>query len=292
MKWIDLSLIGIFVMLFAFLPVSPKSGQAVKGVETTTIVTDINLAKSKDITPPKLSAKAVAVYDLDHQNFLYQKSKDEKFYPASTTKIVTALVSLSIYETDEILNARNAYQATGNTINLQKDEQITFENLLYGLLVSSGNDAALTLAENHPDGYPGFVSAMNRYVEKLGLTNTHFTNPSGVINPDHYTTASDLTFIAKEAFGNATIRKIIATKNITITDVSSQIKHHLETTNKLLGLDGVKGMKTGWTPESGECLVTIVERDGHSVLIVLLNSNDRFGESKLVIDWVYENFSW
>jgi len=291
MKWVDLCFIGIFISLFAFLPTSQNSKSEVKGVETT-IVTDINLAKSGGIKPPKISAKAIAVYDLDHQNFLYQKSKDERFFPASTTKIVTALVSLSVYETDEILTVNNAYQAVGNTINLQKDEQITFENLLYGLLVSSGNDAALTLAENHPDGYSGFVSAMNRYVEKLGLTNTHFTNPSGVINPDHYTTASDLTIIAKEAFTNAAIRKVIATRNITITDISDQIRHHLETTNKLLGLDGIKGMKTGWTPESGECLVTIVERGGHSILIVLLNSNDRFGESKLVIDWVFENFSW
>src|SRR3989344_3662948 len=201
MKLVDLSLIGIFVAIFSFLPINSTTRQEVKGVETT-IVTDINLAKDKGIAPPDISAKAITVYDLDHQNFLYQKSKDEKFYPASTTKIITALVSLSSYETDQILTVKNAYRALGNTINLQKDEQITFENLLYGLLIASGNDAALTLAENHPLGYSGFVIAMNRYVEKLGLTNTHFTNPSGVVNPDHFTTASDLTFIAKEAFTN------------------------------------------------------------------------------------------
>ena len=129
MKLVDLSLIGIFVAIFSFLPINSTTRQEVKGVETT-IVTDINLAKDKGIAPPDISAKAITVYDLDHQNFLYQKSKDEKFYPASTTKIITALVSLSSYETDQILTVKNAYRALGNTINLQKDEQITFENHL------------------------------------------------------------------------------------------------------------------------------------------------------------------
>lgn len=291
MKWLDVTLIGVFVCLFSFMSVSQTLFSEVKGVETT-IVPDISLATDKGILPPNLTAKAITVYDLDLQNFLYQKSADEKFYPASTTKIVTALVSLLTYQTDQVLTVKNGYQAIGSTIKLHKDEEITFNNLLSGLLIASGNDAALTLAENHPDGYAGFVTAMNRYVEKLGLTNTHFTNPSGIINPNHYTTAADLNFLAKEAFSNASIRRIIATKNLTINDVNHKYEHLLETTNKLLDLDGVRGMKTGWTPESGECLVTVVERNGHSLLIVLLNSADRFGESKSLIDWAYQNFSW
>lgn len=205
---------------------------------------------------------------------------------------MTALVALSAYNLDEVLTVRSASGALGQSIHLSAGDKLTFENLLYGLLVGSGNDTAVALAENFPGGYTQFVGRMNQMARDLNLKSTHFTNVTGLYNPDHYTSAADLTLIAREAIENATIRKIVSTKNITFTDTTGSKKFVLESTNKLLGVDGVRGLKTGWTPESGECLVTLVTRDGKSILVVLLGSEDRFGESIKLIDWVYDNFDW
>jgi len=187
---------------------------------------------------------------------------------------------------------KSAGDALGQSIHLAAGDRLTVENLLFGLLVDSGNDAALVLAENYPGGYTQFIGRMNQKVRELDLESTHFTNVTGLYNPDHYTSAADLTLIAREAISDATIRKIVSTKNVTFTDVTGSKKFILESTNKLLGIDGVKGLKTGWTPESGECLVTLVTRDGKSILIALLDSTDRFGESVKLINWVYDNFDW
>ncbi len=205
---------------------------------------------------------------------------------------MTALVALENYNLDQVLTVRSGRLSDGSTIHLAAGDQLTVENLLYGLLVDSGNDAGVVLAENYPGGYSAFVAKMNQKVRDLDLKATHFSNVTGLIASDHYTTAADLTVIARAAIANATIRKIVSTKTITITDVTGAKKFFLESTNKLLGMDGVKGLKTGWTPESGECLVTLVTRDGKSILVTLLNSGDRFGESAKLINWVYDNFDW
>lgn len=292
MKWLDYVLIASLVTLVPFLPLTVSDLIQPKVEGATTISSEVILAKDNLIPPPDLTAQAVTVYDLDNRSFIYQKNANSRFYPASTTKIITALVSLAHFEPDSVIQVQNGYKALGNTIKLVPQDKLTVQSILYGLLVSSGNDAALTLAENYPRGYVGFIQAMNDYVANLGLENTHFTNPSGVINPDHYTTAADLTILAREAISNAIIRRIVVTKSTTISSVDGENSYELESTNKLLGLEGVKGLKTGWTPESGECLVTLVERNGHPILITLLDSKDRFGESKQLIDWAYKNFTW
>lgn len=289
-KFLDLIVISLASIFFIFLPVSPPPAPAVRGA--TTLSQILLIPRFTGQAPPDVSAQAVFIYDPESQTVLWERNSRERFYPASTTKLMTALVALSYYQTDSILTVKNGGQALGNKIELKEGEQLTLETLLYGLLVSSGNDAALTLAENYPGGYSAFIAAMNDRAAALGLSETHFTNPSGVINPDHYTTARDLTLIAREAITNPLIRKIVATPSITLTDVSGKREFYLESTNKLLGLSGVRGLKTGWAPESGECLVTLVVRDGHPLLITLLDSQDRFGESQLLMDWAYANFTW
>lgn len=292
MKWLDYIFLVSLVTFVPLLPLTSSDLIRPKVEGATTITPQITLAKDNKIPPPDLTAQAVTVYDLDSRQFIYQKNADTRFYPASITKIVTALVSLAHFEPDGVIQVQNGYKALGNTIKLAPQDKLTVRSILYGLLVSSGNDAALTLAENYPRGYVGFVKSMNEYATNLGLSNTHFTNPSGVVNPDHYTTAADLTILAREAISNAVIRQIVVTRSVTINSVDGQHSYYLESTNKLLGLEGVKGLKTGWTPESGECLVTLVERNGHPILITVLDSQDRFGESKQLIDWTYQNFTW
>jgi D-alanyl-D-alanine carboxypeptidase (penicillin-binding protein 5/6) len=291
LKFVDLLVVAFCVAIFVLTPLTPlPPSPSVKSATTSTLT--IPQAKTNAPTAPVLTANAIYVFDPDSGTEIYQKNSTDRFYPASTTKLMTALVALSAYNLDEVLTVKSAGDALGQSIHLSAGDKLTFENLLYGLLVDSGNDAAVVIAENFPGGYTQFISRMNQKVRELNLKSTHFTNVTGLFNSDHYTSAADLTLIAREAIGNATIRKIVATKNVTFTDITGSKKFILESTNKLLDIDGVKGLKTGWTPESGECLVTLVTRDGKSVLITLLSSTDRFGESAKLINWVYDNFDW
>ncbi|OGD53115.1 hypothetical protein A3J78_01455 [Candidatus Beckwithbacteria bacterium RBG_13_35_6] len=244
------------------------------------------------IKVPYLTAKSIIALDVASKTLIFDKNPDAKIMPASTTKIMTALVSLEHWNLTDVLEVKNGFYI-GQSMKLQKAEKITMESLLYGLLVASGNDAAYTLAENYPGGLKNFVDKMNEKNLKLNLNNTHFINPAGVEEEEHLTTAHDLAILASEAINNKTLLKIASTPEIVITDVSGEISHKLKNINELLGkIEGVKGLKTGWTEAAGECLITLVERDGNQVMFVVMNSQDRFGETIKLINWVFENFSW
>jgi len=172
-------------------------------------------------------------------------------------------------------------------------EKITAENLLYGLLVGSGNDAAQTLAENFPGGMANFVSAMNRKAWEIKLSGTHFANPMGLDEENHYSTARDLAQLALIAIKNPSFAKIVSTSEFIATDISGTIVHKLKNTNELVGkADGVKGVKTGWTQNAGGCLVSLIEKSGRRIVIVVLGSEDRFGETEKLVDWIFVNFVW
>jgi len=165
--------------------------------------------------------------------------------------------------------------------------------LLYGLLVQSANDAATVLAQNYPGGEDAFIAAMNNKAVSLGLTATHFTNASGLDAYGHYTTAHDLALIAAAAMTNPVFKKIVATQGISVSDVDFTITHELTTINQLLGVvPGLAGVKTGWTEQAGECFVAYVDRGGRQFIIVVLGSDDRFGETQQLIDWVFANFQF
>ncbi len=286
-RLIHLCLATLFLSVLTLLPLHKESPKVLSAV--TPPIVQIS---SKGQQAPIISARGIMIADPVSGDILYTQGSNERFYPASTTKIATALVALSAFQEDQVLTVGEGYKAAGNKVKFYENEQLTVKSLLYGLLVPSGNDAAMILAESYPDGgYPGFVTKMNSLVHELGLTDTHFTNPSGVNNPDHYTTVRDLTLLAINAIRHPLIREIVGTKSHTISDVTGTFKHDLESTNLLLDLEGVKGLKTGWTPESGECLVTYVVRNDLPLIITVLDSKDRFTDSKILIDWAYQNFS-
>lgn len=248
---------------------------------------------SDQVEPPATSARAVIVQDQASKSVLYARQEDTQLLPASTTKLMTALVALDSFDLDEIVTITSEDHAIGHTMELVTGETITVGNLLYGLLVESGNDAALALAEHHPDGYVGFVKAMNDKAKALQLDSTAYRNPSGVESYNHYTSARDLATLASYALNNPVIRRIASTKTITITDTTNTIAHQLDNTNELLGeLAGVEGLKTGWTENAGECLVTYVEREGRGVVIVVLGSLDRFGDTRALVNWVFDHHTW
>lgn len=240
----------------------------------------------------EISAGGVVVADVDSGIVLYQRNSYEPFAPASTTKILTALVALDAYDLDDVLTVKTLMN-NGQTMKLVSGERMTVENLLYGALIQSGNDAAWALAENYPGGVEAFVDAMNRKAVELHLTQSHFTNPVGFDDPTHKMTPMDLVRLARVALSDKTIAKMVAIPQITISDVTHTYFHSLTNVNQLLGkIPGVGGIKTGWTEEAGENLVTLVERSGHKVIVVVLKSDDRFSDTTTLIDWAFGNHRW
>ena len=241
---------------------------------------------------PLLSAQAVIAVDLDSGVTLYEKNPDLKLLPASTTKIVTSLVALDYYPLEEVLKVQKV-NVVGQKMRLVPGEEITAKDLLYGLLVYSANDAAEVLAENYPGGREVFITAMNLKAEELQLENTNFSNPSGLETNNHSTTARDLVKVAKHAMQNPIFAEIVSTKEKTVKSVNGEITHKLVNINELLGeVEGVLGVKTGWTENARENLVTYIKRGERNVMIVVLGSQDRFGETKELISWIFKNYSW
>ncbi|MBI2594668.1 MAG: D-alanyl-D-alanine carboxypeptidase [Candidatus Colwellbacteria bacterium] len=240
---------------------------------------------------PKISAQAAFIYDPLSAVVLYDKNGDIPLAPASTTKIMTALVALDNYNLQEVVTVPKI-KVTGQKMNLIWGEQLTIENLLQGLLIFSANDAGEVLASHFSGGREAFIAAMNEKAVDLHLAQTHFLNPTGIFMPGHQSSAQDLARLANFAMANSVLAQIVATRHELVTSQTGQL-HDLFNLNILLGtVPGVIGVKTGKTDEGGEALVTYVKRDGGSVLIVVLGSQDRFGDTKALIDWVYRTHQW
>lgn len=250
-------------------------------------------ALAADSSFPILSAQGVIAVDIDSGITLYEKNPDTPLLPASTTKIVTALVSLDTYRLNDVLIVPSGVNVDGQKMGLYPGEKMKFENLLSGLLIYSANDAAEALAKDYPGGYDAFIAAMNQKAKELSMTNTHFDNPVGLDADGQQSTAKDLVRASEVAMRNPEFAKIVGTKNITITDESGKSSYNLENVNELLGtVPGVIGVKTGWTEGARENLVTYIVRDNHKVIIAILGSEDRFGETKELIDWIFSSYKW
>ncbi len=266
----------------------PSNNSAVAGIQAYNIP-----PVSKNLPMPNLSARSILVKDLATGTVLYQKAASLSVPIASTTKIMTALVASSYYKPNDILTVGDAALVVGSRMGLIRGETLKFSDLLFGMLLPSGNDAAFTIAENYPGGVLGFISAMNMKAKSLGLYNTHFDNPAGYDSPNHFSSAKDMAVITEEALKNKDLAKIFSTRETNIVSVDGKNKYDLVNLNKLLtDVKGVLGVKTGYTDLAKENLVTLVNRNGHEILTVVLGSDDRFGESTSLIEWTYRNFTW
>ncbi|HUW21840.1 MAG TPA: hypothetical protein VMW41_04200 [Candidatus Bathyarchaeia archaeon] len=247
---------------------------------------------------PVLTASGAAVLDRRSGVFLYQKNPDQSLSPASIVKIMTATVALETYSPLEVIMVPKVSDE-GQDMKLVEGELITVEALLYGLLVSSANDAAQVLARNYSGGEAKFIEKMNDKTEEIGLKNTFFTNPTGLDNGipgfagSSKSSARDLAWLADYALKNEIFAKIVATKKVILKDPQNRFVHPLTNLNELLWtVPGVKGVKTGWTEIAGECLVTYFDQDQRQLITVILGSKDRFGESKRLLDWINADFKW
>ena len=276
---------------FIFFPIISSPSGLHKPKVKAAFVSEPQMPVSKNIKAPILTATGIYIADLNTGVVLYEKNANTRLLPASLTKIMTALVAMDYFDNDTVLQVKNGQSVNGNTVKLIKGDKLTATDLLYALLVPSGNDAAVTLAENYPGGYQAFINRMNSKVTQMGLINTHFSNVSGVESTNHFTSAYDITMLAKAALARPQFSSIVSTQKITVKSLKGNL-YPLETTNTLLGQDGIFGVKTGWTPSAGECLVILAEKDNHPVIITVLNSKDRFGEAQALFKWVFENYSW
>jgi len=280
------------------------SSVGLSGVESRTVVVKAEVANEvrDDLSPfpalkrevrvPILSAQGVVAVDLGSRVSLYEKNPDLPLLPASTTKIMTALVVFDEYSLNQPLRV-DGVTVDGQKMGLVRGEEMVVRGLLDGLLIFSANDAAEVLAMNYPGGREAFVEEMNLMAKRYRLDNTHFENPTGLDGVGHRSTARDLVWLAEVAMQNPVFAEIVRTKTKTVTSTDGLIKHRLVNINELLGeVEGVLGVKTGWTESARENLVTYVERDGRRVLIAVLGSQDRFGETRELIDWIFQAYEW
>ncbi len=253
---------------------------------------EIAPADDSDITisPPAVNAKHAMVMDYETGRVLYAKNADQTTAMASTTKIMTALIVLERCNLqDEVIVSRAAALIEGSTMYLAEGEHITVLDLLYGLLLNSGNDAAVALAEYTAGSVESFCTLMNQRAKELGADHTNFTSPHGLDHPEHFTTAYDLALIAKRAYENELFRKIVNTREIHANG------HYLNNTNPLLGvLQGVDGMKTGFTNNAGRCIVLTAQRSGIRIIVVLLGcetAKTRIQDGKALIEYALSEYA-
>jgi D-alanyl-D-alanine carboxypeptidase (penicillin-binding protein 5/6) len=255
--------------------------------------------KTVEAVKPDIEAKSALVMDLQSGIFLYEKNPYTRMPVASLTKIMTAVIIIESHDLDEVVTIDENYGAlpeekTGVKIWLQKGEEITVRNLLTALLVRSAGDAALALAKYHSGSVEAFVEEMNKRASEMNLMDTHFTNPVGVDEDNHYSSSYDLSILTKRALRFKIFRNIVQLKEAEVTSTDGRIKHAFKSTNLLLNsyLD-IRGVKTGTTDSAGESVINLARSEnGHEIIAVLLNSPDRFQENKSIIDWVFRNYRW
>jgi len=234
------------------------------------------------------SASASILIDAETGDALYGHDSDLRLGIASTTKILTALVVLENCSSTESVEILPEYTGIeGSSIYLVPGETLTVKELLYGLMLESGNDAAVALACYVSGSIEDFASLMNERAEQLGCTNSHFVNPHGLDDEEHYSTAADLAKIAAAAMDNAELRDIVSTKSITVAG-RSFVNH-----NKLLWTcDGVIGLKTGYTMSCGRTLVTCAQRGDMTLICVTLGDHDDWADHAALYDWAFANFTY
>ncbi len=236
---------------------------------------------------PSVSAQSAVLYDPLSQQILYAKNEQCPMGMASTTKIMTALVALEQYDLEKVVTIQKEWTGIeGSSMYLRPGEQLKVSELLYGLLLASGNDAAVALAGIHPEGESGFVAQMNRKAEALGLKNTHFENPSGLDGKTHKTTALELAQLTAEAMTSVQFAEIVATRTIQIGD------RWLSNHNRLLKEINACGVKTGFTKACGRCLVSAREQNGRMLICVTLNAPDDWNDHKNLYEYGFSQFQW
>lgn len=254
-----------------------------------------NLLAAPSSSPPSIVGQAGVLMDVETGQVLYEKNPHQKLEPASTTKIMTAILALEKGNLSDVVTVgKEPTLVDGSRIYLEEGEKLTLEQLLYGLMLNSGNDAAVAIAEHISGSVSDFAKLMNDKAKSIGAENTNFANPHGLPDKNHYTTAYDLALIARYALLNhPEFRKIVATKTYYIPWQGKEWDRTLINHNKLLkNFEGADGVKTGYTRSAGHTLVASATRNGWQLLAVILKSQGQnvYSDAKALLEYGFNNF--
>lgn len=288
MKKIFYSILIFLLILLNFSTVCADDVDNEVDFEDTIEVTASNVSEL-----PKTNSRRYIVYDRISKSMIIGKNEDVKSAMASTTKIMTTIVILEKTDLDETVTVSAKAGGTGGSrLGLKRGDKASVRDLLYGLMLRSGNDAAVALAEHVGGSVKGFAELMNEKATELGLTNTHFVTPHGLDDANHYTTALELAKLTDYAMDNETFAKIVGTKSTTIY-INNQPRQ-INNTNELLGvLNGVVGVKTGFTNNAGRCLVTETKRNNMDIITIVLGADtkkDRTKDSVNLIEYTFSKY--
>lgn len=288
MKKIFYSILIFLLILLNFSTVCADDVDNEVDFEDTIEVTASNVSKL-----PKTNSRRYIVYDRISKSMIIGKNEDVKSAMASTTKIMTTIVILEKADLNEKVTVSAKAGGTGGSrLGLKRGDKASVRDLLYGLMLRSGNDAAVALAEHVGGSVKEFAELMNEKAIELGLTNTHFVTPHGLDDANHYTTALELAKLTDYAMNNETFVKIVGTKSTTIY-INNQSRQ-INNTNELLGvLNGVVGVKTGFTNNAGRCLVTETKRNNMDIITIVLGADtkkDRTKDSVNLIEYTFSKY--
>lgn len=269
---------------------------AVSGEQTTQTTTVANVS---EIAVPEVASESAILYDVTHDKVLYEKNADTKRYPASITKLMTAMLVLEHANLNETVTysetAVTKLESGAVTLQLKAGDQVSVKDSLYGLLLKSANEVANGLAEHVGGSISGFADMMNAKAKALGCTGTHFVNPNGLNDPEHYTTARDMAKIAAAAFKNQTLCEIASTTSYVFPATKAAAARKITMGHKMLFendaryYNGIVGGKTGYTSLAGNTLVTCVEQDGVRMIAVILKSKStHYTDTRALLDYGYE----
>ncbi|MEC0372064.1 D-alanyl-D-alanine carboxypeptidase family protein [Paenibacillus chibensis] len=267
-RWI----VAAALMLTCSVPVSAQSGQALPELHT--------------------HAQAAALIDVTSGRLLYSAHGDDELRIASLTKIMTAIVAIEHGDFKKPVKvSKNAFGKEGSSIYLKLGEEMTLENMLYGLMLRSGNDAATAIAEHVGGSEEGFVYLMNEEAKQLGLAHSHFANPHGLDADGHYSSANDMAKLTAYALHNPLFREIVKTPTKKAPNPNESWDYKWDNKNKMLRLyDGADGVKTGYTKKAFRCLVSSATRGGQQLVAVTLNDGDDWNDHGKMLDYGFEYF--
>lgn len=272
--------------------------QAVKPSASYSTKEAVSVEKTINTAAPEISSEGAVLYDATHNVFLYEKNADTKYYPASITKLLTALLVLEHANLNDTVtfskNAVTNLESGAVSLSLKEGDKVSVKDCLYGLLLKSANEVANGLAEHVGGSISGFASMMNEKAKALGCTGSNFVNPNGLNNSNHYTTAHDMALIAKAAFENETLCKIASTTSYQFPATKAAGARTITMGHKMLYssdsryYEGIVGGKTGYTSLAGNTLVTCVERNGVRLIAVILKSKStHYADTKALLDYGY-----
>ncbi|PRR78823.1 D-alanyl-D-alanine carboxypeptidase DacB precursor [Clostridium liquoris] len=284
----------IFSVVLSNILLPLKYVHAYGGMENNDLMEELNFKKDPNNIEKRLvvNARAYIALDANSKIVLTEKNSDVIMPMASTTKIITALVALKYGRLDqEVEISQRAAAIHGSTVGYKKGEKITIKELLFGLMLRSGNDAAIAIAEGVSGSVEEFVKLMNEYAAGLGLIDSHFHTPHGLDNPDHYSTAYDLAVVTAESKNHPLFDEIVSAKDVDGKEYGFTRDYH--NINKILWqIPEANGVKTGYTGGAGKCLVTSVDIQGNDVIIVVLNAPGRWNETIKINEYVKKNYEY